>query len=190
MNGVGEPEKVGVGTQFHATRRIVVRFHWIAACSQVIEKASFQAFEIEDGTQMPVGETERKPVRAAQGGDFVTVQADAARVYDFVAVIAGLAGHVLKSVVQADGVVGPDAGEIKFAFVPPLVSQVHTLSQGVGVSDRQELSPAGIDFLVRHACLVVESQSVFEKLVEPGGLVDAVFFLVGRVYPQLIVDFV
>ena len=183
MNGVGEPKKVGIGGQFHAIRRIIVCFQVIAACSQVIEKASFHAFEIEDGTQMSVGKTERKSVGSAQGGDFVTVQADAARVHDFVAVIAGLVGHVLKSVVQADGVVGPDAGKVKLAFVPPLVSQVHPLSQGVGVSDRQELSPAGIDFLVRHAGLVVESQSAFQKLIEPGGLVDAVFLLVGRLSP-------
>ena len=65
MNGIGESEQMGVGGQFQAIRRVTVRSHFMAACSQVIEKASLQAFEIEDGPQVPVGETERKLVGTA-----------------------------------------------------------------------------------------------------------------------------
>lgn len=169
-DGVGEAEEVGVGGEFDAAGGVMGAGLAGAVDAMVVKGAGVYLLEIEHRSDVPVGEEEGKVVGAAEGGDLVAVERDAAGVGYFVAVGAGFAGNMLEAAVEGDGVIHQDAGEVELGGGPPLAAEVKPAAEGVGVAGGKALPPAGIDFLGGEAGLVVVGDAVFHELVVALGM--------------------
>ena len=187
MDGIGQPEKVGVRGQFQPVGGMAFRPREALAGPEVIEHTAVDILEIEYRTDVLVGIGDGEMVGTPECGDFIPIEADAPWVGDFVAVVARPVGHVLEAPVKGEGMVGCHARKIELPRCPPLLSQMEPLAQGVGIACRQHLSPPGIDFLVRHPRLVVERDAVFHQLVIPFAELDVVILCLDRGKPERVV---